>query len=184
MNTKYKPLLDFCSKVNDNMDNFMKGQYLPFGDDTHATQDPVYDSLMEAHEFDAATELYLRVIFPALAVLCTRLFKDHLQGGIHGSLDVNDPTLRQKYKSVPKSRKYAESIFGLLDHFIASSLCWYLVGGEEACVSQGLWELYRWGLKPLADLTKPGRSQGRDQTKPSTWSSRLGVGRGANNPTL
>ena len=65
-----------------------------------------------------------------------------------------------------------------------SSPCWYLVGGEEACVSQGLWELYRRGLEPLAGLTKPGRSQGRDQTKPSTWSSRLGVGRGANNPTL
>ena len=41
----------------------MKGQYLPVGDDAHLTQDPV-----EAHEFDAATELYLRVIFPALAV--------------------------------------------------------------------------------------------------------------------
>jgi hypothetical protein len=63
-------------------------------------------------------------------------------------------------------------------------LCWYLVDGEGACVSQGLWELYRRGLKPLAGLIKPGRSQGRDQTKPSTWSSRLGVGRGANNPTL
>ena len=49
-------------------------------------------------------------------------------------------------------------------------------------MSQGLWELYRRGLKPLAGLTKPGRSHGRDQTKPSTWSSRLGVGRGANNP--
>jgi len=96
----------------------MKGQYLPFGDDTHITRDPIYDSLMETHEFDAATELYLRVIDPALAVLCTRLFKDHLQGSIHGSLDVNDPTLRQKYKSVPKSSKYAESIFGLLDHLI------------------------------------------------------------------
>ena len=53
----------------------------------------------------------------------------------------------------------------------SSSPCWYLFGGEEACVSQGLWELYRRGLKPLAGLTKPGRSQGRDQTKPSTWSS-------------
>ena len=45
---------------------------------------------------------------------------------------------------------------------------WYLVGGEEACMSQGLWELYRRGLKPLAGLTKPGRYQGRDQRKPST----------------
>jgi len=43
-------------------------------------------------------------------------------------------------------------------------------------VSQGLWKQYRRGFKPLAGLTKPGRSQRRDQTKPSTWSSRLGVG--------
>jgi len=62
------------------------------------------------------------------------------------------------------------------------SLCWYLVGGEEACLSQGLWELYWQRPKPLAGLTKLDRSQGRDQTKSSTWSSRLGVGHGANNP--
>ena len=50
----------------------------------------------------------------------------------------------------------------------SSSLSWYPVGGEEVCVSQGLWELYRWGLKPLVGLSKPGRSPGRDQTK-QTW---------------
>ena len=33
-------------------------------------------------------------------------------------------------------------------------------------------------------LASTYRTRGRDQTKPSTWSSRLGVGHGANNPTL
>ena len=55
-------------------------------------------------------------------------------------------------------------------------MCWYFADGEGACVSQELWKLYRQGLKPLAGLTKLGRSQRRDQTKPSTWSSRLWVG--------
>jgi len=40
-------------------------------------------------------------------------------------------------------------------------------------VSQGLWELYWRGLKPLAGLTKLGTSQRSDQMKPSTWSSGL-----------
>ena len=61
------------------------------------------------------------------------------------------------------------------------SLCWYLADGDGACMYQGFWQLYRWGLKLLAGLTKPGRCRRRDRTKPSTWSSRLGVGLGANN---
>ena len=36
------------------------------------------------------------------------------------------------------------------------------------------------GVNSPAGLTKPGRCQRRDQTKPNTWYSRLGVGRGAN----
>ena len=36
----------------------------------------------------------------------------------------------------------------------------------------------------LAGLTKPDRSKERRQTKQSPWSSRLGVGRGVNYPTL
>ena len=34
-----------------------------------------------------------------------------------------------------------------------------------------------------AGVTMPDWSKGRDQTKNDPWSSRLGVGRGANNPT-
>ena len=45
-------------------------------------------------------------------------------------------------------------------------------------MSQGLWELYRRGLKPLAGLTKPGRSQGGTRRNlapgPPGWG--LGVG--------
>ena len=50
--------------------------------------------------------------------------------------------------------------------------------GWGACVPQGPRELYR----SVLSLTKPGRLQGRCQMKSSTWSSKLGVGRGANNP--
>ena len=37
-------------------------------------------------------------------------------------------------------------------------------------------ELYQWGFKPLAGLTKLDRLQRRGQMKSSTWSSRLAVG--------
>ena len=43
-------------------------------------------------------------------------------------------------------------------------------------------ELCRRGLCSLAGLTRPDWSKGRGQTKNSPWSSRLGVGRRADNP--
>lgn len=56
--------------------------------------------------------------------------------------------------------------------------------GGGACVSLWLWELYRRGFIPPEGSTKLGRSQSRGLTKSRTWSSRLGFGHGANNPTL
>ena len=41
----------------------------------------------------------------------------------------------------------------------------------------------RLGLKLLAGLNKPGRSRRKDRTKPTTSSSRLEIGRGANDTT-
>jgi hypothetical protein len=52
--------------------------------------------------------------FPAFAKLARHMFKDHLEGGEHASLDPKDP----KFASVPKSNKYAECVFGLLDHLV------------------------------------------------------------------
>jgi hypothetical protein len=73
---------------------------------------------VKTEENDHITEVYLSVLIPALAVLCKRLFKDHLDGGVHYEKDVSDPKLREKFQCVPKSNKYAESIFGLLDYLI------------------------------------------------------------------
>ena len=43
----------------------------------------VYQILMDDTEYDPTTEVYLRVMFPAMAVLCRRMFADHLSGGTH-----------------------------------------------------------------------------------------------------
>ena len=81
-------------------------------------RDCIYQSLMQEQECDPTVEVFLRVIFPAIAVLCQRIFKDHLFGGVHSQLDTSDPVVRQKYQCVPKSSKYAESVFGLFDHLL------------------------------------------------------------------
>ena len=53
------------------------------------------------------------------------------------------------------------------------TLCWYLGDGEGACISQELWGLYRWGLKPsragLGGGTRRNPAHG-----PPCWG--LGVG--------
>ena len=75
----------------------------PFGEYTHVMRDCIYQSLMQEQECDPTVEVFLRVIFPAIAVLCQRIFKDHLFGGVHSQLDTSDPVVRQKYQCVPKS---------------------------------------------------------------------------------
>jgi hypothetical protein len=92
----------------------MKGEFLPFDAATRVHKGPVYESLISDSDFNPTVEALLGVIFPAFAALSERMFKDHLEGGIHADLDPNDP----KYSSVPKSNKYAECVFGLLDHLI------------------------------------------------------------------
>ena len=118
MNRKYQQLLQFFTTASDHMTEFMEGRYLPFGEDTYVNRDSVYQVLMDDTEYDPTTEVYLRVMFPAMAVLCRRMFADHLSGGTHTLTDSSVPAARKKYESVPKTSKYAESVFGLLDHLM------------------------------------------------------------------
>ena len=76
----------------------------------------LYQSLMQEQDNDPTVEVFLKVIFPTVAVLCQRIYKYHLSGGVRLQLDTTDPVVRQKYQSGPKISKYAESVFSLLDH--------------------------------------------------------------------
>ena len=117
MNRKYTELVEFFTEATQRTEDFMLGKLKPFGDETHIQMDDIYACLLSESPHDGTTEAYLKVIFPALAVLSRRLFKDHLEGGIH-STATDDQGLRKKLACVPKSNKYAESVFGLLDHLI------------------------------------------------------------------
>ena len=114
MNQVYQNLLTFFEEAPEHLQDFMNGNFLPFKDETKVHRGPVYDSLVKESSFDSSTEAILGVIFPAFAQLAKHMFKDHLAGGVHVNLDPKDA----KFASVPKSNKYAECVFGLLDHLI------------------------------------------------------------------
>ena len=58
----------------------------------------------------------LEIMLPAMTCLCQRIFADQLPGGRHEDLDASDSALRDKLKSVPKSSKFDQSVFGMLDY--------------------------------------------------------------------
>ena len=87
-------------------------------EDTHVKRDIIYQYLMQEQDCDPTVEVFLNVIFPAIAALCHRIFKDHLFGGVHSQLDTTEPVVRQDNQSGQKSSKYTESVFGLLDHLL------------------------------------------------------------------
>ncbi|ELT88809.1 hypothetical protein CAPTEDRAFT_217367, partial [Capitella teleta] len=118
MNMKYLQLVNFCTNARDNLDEFISGKLLIFEDQTYVERDCIWDKLIEPSQFDGTVKVMLEILLPALSKLCQRIFADHLPGGRYGDIDTADPALRKKYQSVPKSSKFAESIFGMLDYQI------------------------------------------------------------------
>lgn len=111
MNKYFTQLIEFCEKVNENLPEFLKGKFLAF-EDSYVKDDCILKSLLTPTEHDATVMTYLAIIFPALGLLCRHLFKDH------PDVDTNDPSIRNKLKCVPKTNKYSESVFGMLDFIL------------------------------------------------------------------
>ena len=80
-------------------------------------KDKIYESLVTSDEHDGIAKTTLAVIFPALCLVSKKLFKDHLDGGKFSN--VGDE-MKEKCKSVPKTSKFAESVFGALDLLMRS----------------------------------------------------------------
>lgn len=118
MNTKYQQLVTFCTEATDQLDRFLTGDMAIFEEDTYIDKDCIWEKLIEPSPYDGATKVILGVILPAVTSLCKRIFADHLPGGKYSELDIHDQRLRDKFQSVPKSSKFAESVFGLLDYQI------------------------------------------------------------------
>ena len=110
MNVYYADLTNFFADVTQNLGDFMCGTLLPFGAKTKVQSDVITESLLQPSEFDAIVEIVLGVIFPALAVLSQRLFRDHLPGGKY---DGAEPAIWQRTKSSPKTSKFDECVWEL-----------------------------------------------------------------------
>ena len=127
MNVYYADLTNFFADVTQNLGDFMSGDLLPFGTKTKVQSDVITESLLQPSEFDATVETVLGVVFPALAVLSQRLFRDHLPGGKY---DGAGPAIWQKTKSSPKTSKFAESVFGSLDQLLRCKPNLSIIAGE------------------------------------------------------
>ncbi|WAR05671.1 hypothetical protein MAR_021040, partial [Mya arenaria] len=97
----------FCGlhsfKCIKNVQSFMAGEMLAFGEDTHIDRDAIFNALLSPEEYDNCTE----VLLATLCECSKNLIKDHLPGGVLTNLtqDMSD-----KVKSAPKSSSYAESV--------------------------------------------------------------------------
>lgn len=88
----------------------MSGNMILF--EEHVQKDCMLDCLLKTREYDGTVQTLIQVILGAICQLNKRLYKDHLSKGRHTKLDKN------KFRGVPKTSCFAESIFGQLDQLM------------------------------------------------------------------
>jgi hypothetical protein len=110
MNSKYLELVTYIEDVLKNIDQFMSGNMILF--EEHVQKDCMLDCLLKTREYDGTVQTFIQVILGAICQLNKRLYKDHLPEGRHTKLDKN------KFRGVPKTSCFAESIFGQLDQLM------------------------------------------------------------------
>ncbi|KAK3084590.1 hypothetical protein FSP39_015986 [Pinctada imbricata] len=117
MNRFYLQLISFLEDAGKNVDKFITGELLPFGEDTHVKRDVVYENLIKENKVDDDVETILSVVLPAMAKLAKKLFKDHLPGGTfdNPSEEVIAATI-----GTAKHNKFSESVFAYLDGLMRS----------------------------------------------------------------
>lgn len=117
MNRHYSHLVQFLMEASENVESFMQGNLLPFPEKVR--RDCVLETLLkpDSPEVDSCAQSMLSVLLSAMAATCKKLFTDHLPGGKWSNVS-DDVDIRTKTKSVPTSSKYAESVFGSLDHLL------------------------------------------------------------------
>ena len=112
MNGFYLQLTTYLEQSALDVDLFMSGQSLPFGEDTHVKRDPIFEELIKESEFDGDAASILSVVLPALAKLSRKLFKEHLPGGKfeNPSEDIVAAT-----SGTAKHNKFSETLFAYFD---------------------------------------------------------------------
>ena len=85
-----------------NINSFMSGDLLVFGDDTYVEKNQIYNALFEQSPYDDIVQTYLEILLPSLGEMSARLFKPHLPRGELSELD-------SKLKGTPKPSCFANN---------------------------------------------------------------------------
>lgn len=69
MNVKYLQLVTFLDDSSKNIQSFMNGELLVFGDNTYIEKDEIYNSLVTSDQYDNIVEVFLQVLLPTLCTV-------------------------------------------------------------------------------------------------------------------
>ncbi len=106
-------LYQFCREASDDASGFMEGTAVPFPAKIH--QDAVYARLLSKDDYDNQVQTILQLLFPGLAEVTKRMYKEHLPGGNH---DLPTPDKRIETSGVRTTNRFAESAFAYLDQLM------------------------------------------------------------------
>ena len=116
MNKYYLQLVNFFNDAQANIEIFMKGKLLPFGETTVVKNDALLTALLiPCWQYDYLVVVCLSVLLPALCKLAKKIFTDHLPGGRWENV-TDDMRLRSS--GTAKHNKFSESVFGYLDNLL------------------------------------------------------------------
>ena len=124
MNKHYLQLVTFLEDTVENIESFMTGNLLIFGELTSIKRDALLEKLIRPWQYDEQVIVYLKVMLPALAVLSRKMYADHLPGGQWENVSDN---MMKKASGTQKHNVFAESVFGYLDQLMRKNLmcqCW------------------------------------------------------------
>lgn len=111
MNQHYLTLTDYLTEASNNIDDFMSGKLLPFGEDSHIKHDSIYDELIRSTDNDADASTILAIVLPSVAKLTKIILKTICQ-----EVRMINPVRRcNKNRSVAKHNEFSESMFAYLD---------------------------------------------------------------------
>lgn len=79
LNDKYLQLATSLENASKNVQSFMAGVMLVFGEDSHIDRDAIFNALVTPDEYDSTAEVFLEVLLATLCESCKKLFKDIYQ---------------------------------------------------------------------------------------------------------
>ena len=114
MNKWYKKLLDYLERMSQNPDLFLQGKDSPFLAFIH--KDEMFNFLVKgSNEIDSLACAIIKILFPALKAMLSRLVVDQLPEGRYDLESENLSNIKSQSKSVIPHNKLPEFAFGVLD---------------------------------------------------------------------